>query len=763
MRTAKGVIHRDLKPANVLVGEFGETVVIDWGLAKDLSEPSSDDVGASDVTRRPLGATVAGDVMGTPAYMPPEQARGEPVDARADVYALGAMLYHTLASEPPFVGKTVESILDAVLHDKPRPLAERTPEVPRDLITIIEKAMARDASERYPNAKELAEDLEKFQTGQLVGAHHYSRWELAWRWIQRHKAVSLAALVIATVGTIAIQRIVSAERVATAQRDAARSSRDDAEGLLDFMVVDLRERLSAVGRIDLLEPVAHKALEYYQRHDTDLAPTDRGRRVGELSELSRLSRGQGRTEEAIAEQQLAVDAAQRLADEEPGEPRWRTLVAQQHRLLAERFLAHGAFDAVARELRVSQVLLELPFAEDSDDARFGLASVHELRARLLYAQQDNDAGLVEAHVAMEIAQPNAARNADWHELVLHLHQTMNAIYDAQGAISQALAEARAELATASTAANREPQDPKWRREIAVAHEHVAMALVLRNEVTDGQREYQEAATIWAELAARDPGNFDWQMGVGNAHLNAAKVLDVQNKYAEALVEARSALPMIERLVAAAPGDVPLAETLARAHKTIGRMLSELGRNSEALPELDAERKIYDQLAATHRDATWEELRGSVRFLIANVQGRLGNDPAADRELADAEAIYEPLRAHYPTNTTIATDLGMALAEHGTVLLALHHPALAVDKLRRSASVMEGVQAAYPDLRDTYAYQCDLAHIYVELVNALNAAHDHAGARAASRLGFVVLDHASTLDAKGRDVRELRAQLDAAIR
>src|SRR5580704_1635450 len=129
---SKHVIHRDLKPANVLVGSFGETVVIDWGLAKDLTQPSTREsvslvpiVGNSDVT-------IDGEVVGTPSYMPPEQASGGIVDERADVYALGALLYHVVAGRPPYRGRNAGEILAAVEAGPPAPIAELEPDVPDD-------------------------------------------------------------------------------------------------------------------------------------------------------------------------------------------------------------------------------------------------------------------------------------------------------------------------------------------------------------------------------------------------------------------------------------------------------------------------------------------------------------------------------------------------------------------------------------------------------------------------------------------------------
>jgi len=153
-----------------------------------------------------------------PAIVPvmaPEQARGEPLDARTDVYALGAILYHVFAAVPPYQGESTEDVLTKVLAGPPRiPLRMRAPLAPKDLLTIVDKAMARDPDERYPTAAELAEDLKRFQTGQLVAAHEYSTWQLVGRWAKRHRALVLATLAILLVGavggTISMRQIVSA-------------------------------------------------------------------------------------------------------------------------------------------------------------------------------------------------------------------------------------------------------------------------------------------------------------------------------------------------------------------------------------------------------------------------------------------------------------------------------------------------------------------------------------------------------------------------
>ena len=217
------VIHRDLKPHNVMCGAFGETVVIDWGLARRLDEKES--AAAMDVSASLVpGETHVGAVMGTPSYMPPEQARGERADQQSDVYAIGAILYHVLVGRPPHVGNDLETLLDRVKNATPETLPS---EVPRDLAAIVDRALARDRATRYPSAAELASDLRRFMTGQLVLAHHYTRRQRLARFVSRNRggvAVAGAALaIVAIVATFAIRNILIARGEAAASRDEARA------------------------------------------------------------------------------------------------------------------------------------------------------------------------------------------------------------------------------------------------------------------------------------------------------------------------------------------------------------------------------------------------------------------------------------------------------------------------------------------------------------------------------------------------------------
>ncbi|HSK03808.1 MAG TPA: protein kinase [Kofleriaceae bacterium] len=231
---SEGVIHRDLKPSNVIVGEFGETVVVDWGLARDrkrnLPEPPLEEIlyGAG------AGAsTVSGKVVGTPAYMSPEQARGELVDERADVYAIGTVLYELLAGIPPHHDDTPQGTLERVIAGPPRPLTSVVPHLPSELATIVGKAMARLPDDRYANASLLAEDLRRFHTGKLVSAHSYTVWSLLRKKLAQHRgvvAVAVASVIaLGTIGVGSFRRVVAERNIAQSERERAFASQVQSE------------------------------------------------------------------------------------------------------------------------------------------------------------------------------------------------------------------------------------------------------------------------------------------------------------------------------------------------------------------------------------------------------------------------------------------------------------------------------------------------------------------------------------------------------
>ena len=286
----KGVLHRDLKPGNVMVGRFGEVYVMDWGLARILGEEDRHDLridagrsvsmAQSERRRRaemtPDAAlfTMDGQIVGTPAYMPPEQARGDipSIGPHSDVYAVGAMIYHLLAGHMPYVPQSAVgnpyAIWQRVQEGPPVSLHQEAPDTPAELIAICERAMARDVGERYPDMRALAADLRAFLSNRVVSAYRTGAWEELKLWTRRNRSLAAtAALAMVSVTALSIFALLErgkareharrAEQSAQTARDEARRADLRADDLLRLS--DARRLAELKAETDALWP-AHPAL-----------------------------------------------------------------------------------------------------------------------------------------------------------------------------------------------------------------------------------------------------------------------------------------------------------------------------------------------------------------------------------------------------------------------------------------------------------------------------------------------------------------------
>ena len=237
-----GVVHRDLKPSNVLIGEFGETVALDWGLAKELDSGTNAALGYSKHLRK-RGATAfvkpgngttssddltaAGAVLGTAAYMSPEQAQGEShrVDRRSDVFSLGVILYEILTGRSPFRCPTSHETMQHVIRSEYVPVRRAAKQVPRSIAAICEKSLSRAPDDRYANANDLAKDLDAFLAGDSVLAYPEPWWSKLDRVATKYRSMFWTALIslffIATTATFAAATIRMAHRNEKAARTLA--------------------------------------------------------------------------------------------------------------------------------------------------------------------------------------------------------------------------------------------------------------------------------------------------------------------------------------------------------------------------------------------------------------------------------------------------------------------------------------------------------------------------------------------------------------
>jgi tetratricopeptide (TPR) repeat protein len=207
-----GIVHRDLKPANVMVDGRGGVVVMDFGLAKSTAVDSS--------------VSVSGSVVGTPAYMSPEQALGsKDVDGRADVYSLGATMYEVLGGEPVFAGSGVYDLLIRIANEEPKPLRKKWPQFDAELETIVMKCLEKDRQRRYATAAELAEDLRRWLDREPILAHPPSFLYKFRKRLAKHKALT-GLVVLGVVGAVAAAVIIPRYREAQRDSDESRANYD---------------------------------------------------------------------------------------------------------------------------------------------------------------------------------------------------------------------------------------------------------------------------------------------------------------------------------------------------------------------------------------------------------------------------------------------------------------------------------------------------------------------------------------------------------
>ncbi|GJM21134.1 MAG: hypothetical protein DHS20C15_10490 [Planctomycetota bacterium] len=290
----KGVIHRDIKPANIMVGRFGETHVMDWGLAKVLDggnksadQPSYESLVSRSIVhtdrKEAIGdvgssqATLDGDVVGTPAFMAPEQARGEleKMGPHSDIYAVGALLYNLLSGQAPYIEPGVRvsphTVLRWVIDGPPKPLATLAPDAPLELIAIIEKAMNREPTLRYTSMLDLSADLQAFIEDRVVRAYQTGAWAEARKWMVRNKPLAAAAalLLLVTIGALgAVSWVQSSGRAKLAERNELLG---ESNAALEDANTQLADTNSALGTANAQLADTNAIIE---QNNTELASTN---------------------------------------------------------------------------------------------------------------------------------------------------------------------------------------------------------------------------------------------------------------------------------------------------------------------------------------------------------------------------------------------------------------------------------------------------------------------------------------------------------
>ncbi|MBK7194364.1 MAG: serine/threonine protein kinase [Myxococcales bacterium] len=699
---ARGVLHRDLKPHNILVGEFGETVLIDWGLAKDLGDADHPALAPASAAA-PATATVLGTALGTPAYMAPEQLAAESVDRRADVYGLGATLYHTLTGRPPHGA-------NRAVGDRPRPIAAIEPGVPVELAAIVARAMAPAAADRYASALELAGDLRRFAAGQLVLAHRYSLAQRVARRVRRHRAAfaiaALAVVALTALSITGVRRIIAERRRADQARVEAERQRDGAQRLVAFMLGDLRDNLDRLGRLDLLRRASAEVRAYYtsagpraavtpvQLADAAKADGDAKAAAGDpagataayragLDDLAAAPADDDAAASMRCDLELvlgdalratgdagaagsyrACDArAQAALTARPADRAWQLQAAKAKTALAE--LAGNAGDRATARLLADAADALLPSLIDHDDAR-GTALTAQVRLDLMrnaWAMEAFDwaTAATTADRALASARDLTARFPDDIRAAWALTSAWDRVgkYRARdGDQPGAMAAFERARAGAESLVAREPRNARYQRTLGMILDSLGRAALARGDPATARTYYaasRDVSATLAELAPRDVALRE-ELGISEFALGDAQRRDDR---VAARATYQRAIAAFEAARALAPAEPRLIDELSRVYGRLAEFEDDGGDRAASRAAIETSLGLARTVLAQTPSPEAQQAVAERLVFLAYL-----DRPRAAELLTEAVALVEPLRGRTAGDaylTAFLADLDLELA------------------------------------------------------------------------------------------------------
>jgi tetratricopeptide (TPR) repeat protein/predicted Ser/Thr protein kinase len=582
----QAVLHRDLKPANILFDAAGEPLITDFGLAKDVEQDE--------------GITQTGQIMGTPCYMPPEQASGrlDLVDRRADVYSLGATLYAMLTGTPPFDGATTYAVLNAVINDAPQPPSRSGVQLDPALETICLKSLAKDPDERYETAQAFADDLGRYLRNEPILARPPSRFERATKWVQRNRvqaqtlvASSAVALILllasAAYYTQQVRKanadLAQQSAEASRQRDLAQERGEEAETQRRLAEERGRETASQRDLAQEREKVAEAALEDIirgaQEHFDDLSdPSARAFRAWllerVLGHLRKLHELRGQTEGATMKQGVVYEQLTRLS---AATGNWKD----------------------ARELgEKTQTIFREILERDgpSQSARDGLLLALVLTGDALRNIENDDQALERYEEALRLAKSmaSAGEEADSTKLCLAISlRRVGDIQERKGQLDKALRAYDASLARCRALVASDPKAIQYKGNLATSLFHVGDIHMRRREFELSFVAHDEALKLCHEVLKANPLSDRAQqllVLIAQARFDAH---EARGDLAKALPVVREATVGARRIHLRDPNN-------ARPRYTLALMCVKLARALEASGEARQAYDSYSEAVSQHR-------------------------------------------------------------------------------------------------------------------------------------------------------------------
>jgi serine/threonine-protein kinase len=604
---SRGVLHRDIKPGNVIVGKHGETLVVDWGVAKALgrAEPGGD---TAERPLRPSSAggpveTLPGQALGTPAYMSPEQTRGDgaALGPRSDVYSLGATLYCLLTGQAPFSGDVVD-VLRAVERGDLRPPRQLDPAIDRTLEAICLKAMALDPAGRYPSPRALAEDVERWMADEPVSARPDRSLQAMARWSRRHRHLTWAAA--ASLAVLAASSTAAAISIAGARgRERAALVRSDANFRLALQAVD--DSLTRVSENTLLKVqpsrdlralrrgLLEDALKFYRtfigRGEAD--PSLRRELARAYVRVGRITEEIGTKPDALAAQAQALEIRRALVDADRADVALRVELAESLDAIGGVYRALGRLpDGIAAFEEARSILRPILAAgAGGAEARSRLAlACNQLGAILRDTEEftaaaapfDEARELWGQLVALDPAEPTYLRRLAWS------HYQMGNLLSTTRRKDTDFPRARASYDTALGLYRKlitsRPGEPDYPIDMAQCYVSLAYLVANAGDRPAAVRYLKDSLQIQLDAVASHPTVTLYVLDLSDTYFNLGWQYSLLSMPDDAVRSYGESVRIAERLVGLDPDDLHFQDRLGRSVTNLGDALAKKGEVDRAL-------------------------------------------------------------------------------------------------------------------------------------------------------------------------------------
>jgi serine/threonine-protein kinase len=670
---SRRVMHRDLKPDNVMLGEFGETLVVDWGLAKRFGEAGDDGPPSAESTFDDAGATLAGSAIGTPQYMAPEQAAGRlhELGPASDVYSLGATLYTLLTGRTAIGGTTApEAIADAASGQFRRPRSVNK-KVPPALEAVCLKAMALRPTDRYASPGDLAADLDRWLADEPVSCHRDSWLIRLARLARRHRAkfatsVALLASVVAALGVGFI--LIGREQSKTA------AARDQAVAALDEMTSQVVENWLAkqpgkptADQEKFLTAISSQYEEFARA--TGGSATARARAANAWMRLGFIRRRLGQKDESLAAQHQAAALYRALAADYPDQRDYRRKACEADHGTGVLLLETDRLnEAEAVFVRVIADWRAFDTAGDPKDRLATALSIITLANAQTRLKRTAEA---EANykLAIDDLSALAAANPDRDDFTDRLSLTYGNLawlYVNMGRAREALEPAQKALETRRKLVTGPKPLPTYRSQFASAHNRYGNVLRELGQTAKAESVFRDGIAIARRLAADFPAVPEYRDDLARGLVQLGQLLGRSGRVADSEPLFRDGLALRRQLADDFPDDRARQRDLSSAQNDLGVTLHLAGR-------LDDAEAAYREAIATKRAIAAASQQSDDRngvciglFNLALMLTGSGKHDAAREICAEARAGFDELAKNEPKDVSFRLNLAKAYGLSGNV-------------------------------------------------------------------------------------------------